>query len=150
MRGAMNNKQKGFSIIEVLVGITLIAIALIGLAQLFTLSVMNNLRANDLSNATFLIQQEIDYLRSLTTAEMADFPQTSRGESNDEQIDLNQDGTIDYRRVTSVQAQGTPTPTYDVFVLVFPPSQLGAARSALLLNPDNYKVKAQIHTLISR
>ena len=145
----MKNKRKGFSIVEVLVGIALIAIALIGLAQLFTLSVMNNLRANDLSNATFLVQQEIDYLRSLTGPEMSTFPSTARGEFNDEQLDLNQDGTIDYRRVTQVQAQAAGT-GYDVFVLVFPPSQLGATRSSLLLNPDNFKVKAQIHTVISR
>jgi prepilin-type N-terminal cleavage/methylation domain-containing protein len=143
----MNNKRKGFSMIEVLVGIALIAIALIGLAQLFTLSVMNNLRANDLSNATFLVQQEIDYLRSLTGPEMSTFPSTARGESNDEQLDLNQDGTIDYRRVTQVVAQ---TNYHEIFVLVFPPSQIGTTRSSLLLNPDNYKVKAQIHTIISR
>ncbi len=143
----MNNKRKGFSIVEVLVGIALIAIVLVGLAQLFTLSVMNNLRSNDLSNATFLVQQSIDYLRSLTNSEMSNFPQSSRGESNDEQIDLNQDGTIDYRRVTEVQSQGGQ---YEIFVLVFPPSQLTPTRSSLLLNPENYKVKAQIHTVISR
>ena len=122
----MKNKRKGFSIVEVLVGIALIAIALIG-----------------------LVQQEIDYLRSLTGPEMSTFPSTARGEFNDEQLDLNQDGTIDYRRVTQVQAQAAGT-GYDVFVLVFPPSQLGATRSSLLLNPDNFKVKAQIHTVISR
>jgi prepilin-type N-terminal cleavage/methylation domain-containing protein len=143
----MNNKRKGFSIIEVLVGIALIAIVLIGLAQLFTLSVMNNLRASELSNATFLAQQTIDYLRSLTDPEIANFPQTSRGESNDEQIDLNQDGTVDFRRITDVQNLNA---RYEVFILVFPPSQLGPSRSALLLNPENYKVRAQIHTLITR
>ncbi len=143
----MKNARRGFSIMEVLVGIVLIAIALVGLAQLFTLSVMNNLRASELSNATFLVQQEIDYLRSLTNSEMTNFPQTSRGEANDETIDLNQDGTIDFRRVTDVQPQGS---YYDVQVLVFPPSQLGVARSALILNPDNYKARAQIHTQISR
>jgi prepilin-type N-terminal cleavage/methylation domain-containing protein len=143
----MRTRREGFSLVEVLVGIALIAIALIGLAQLFTLSVMNNLRSNDLSNATFLTQQGIDYLRTLTAAELNNFPQTSRWESNDEQIDLNQDGTIDCRRVTQVQSQGS---YYEVFVLVFPPSQIGVARSALLLNPDGYKVKAQVHTIISR
>jgi prepilin-type N-terminal cleavage/methylation domain-containing protein len=143
----MNNKREGFSLIEVLVGITLIAIALIGLAQLFTLSVMNNLRANDMSNATFLTQQTIDYLRTLTATEMSTFPSTSRGESQDEQMDLNQDGTIDYRRITDVQHPGN---YYDVQVLVFPPSQLGIPRSTLLADPVSYKVKAQIHTVISR
>jgi prepilin-type N-terminal cleavage/methylation domain-containing protein len=143
----MRTRREGFSLVEVLVGITLIAIALIGLAQLFTLSVKNNLRSNDLSNATFLTQQRIDYLRTLTATELNNFPQISRGESNDEQIDLNQDGTIDCRRLTQVVPPGT---FYEVAVLIFPPSQLSVPRATLLANPDNYKVKAQIHTLIGR
>jgi prepilin-type N-terminal cleavage/methylation domain-containing protein len=143
----MRTQKNGFSLIEVLVGITLIAIALIGLAQLFTLSVMNNLRSNDLSNATFLTQQRIDYLRTLTAGELNNFPQISRGESYDEQIDLNQDGTIDCRRITQVDHPGA---FYEVSVLVFPPSQLSVPRATLLASPDTYKVKAWINTLIGR
>ena len=128
-------------------GIALIAIAMIALAQLFTLSIMNNLRSNDVSNATFLAQQRIDYLRTLTAAELNDFPQISRGESNDEQIDLNQDGTVDCRRLTEVSHPGN---FYEISVLVFPTSQLNIPRATLIATPDAHKVKARVNTLISR
>ena len=45
MRFMKKNKKDGFSLIEVLVGIAIVAIALLGLAQIFTYSVMTNSRA---------------------------------------------------------------------------------------------------------
>ena len=87
-------------------GIALIAIVMIGLAQIFTMSIMNNLRSSELSNGTFLAQQQVDYLRTLLQAELNDFPQSSRGEANDEQLDTNSDGTADFRRITDVSLQG--------------------------------------------
>lgn len=143
----MKMHEKGFSLVEVLVGISLVAIALVALAELFTLSVMNNLRSNEVSNATFLTQQRIDYLRTLTGPELNDFPQVSRGESNDEAIDLNQDGTVDCRRLTEISRPGD---FYEISVLVFPTSQLNVPRATLIASPDAYKVKAQVHTLIGR
>ena len=145
----MNKKTNatGFSLIEVLVGIALIAIVMIGLAQIFTMSVMNNLRSSELSNGTFLAQQQIDYLRTLLQAELNDFPQTSRGEANDEQIDTNQDGTADFRRITDITLQGN---FYEAQVLVFAPVQAGVSRTLLLQDPERYHVKARIHTLIGR
>jgi len=137
----------GFSLIEVLVGIALIAIVMIGLAQLFTMSVMNNLRSSELSNCTFLAQQQIDYLRTLEKAELDDFPQSSRGEANDEQLDTNSDGTPDFRRITELALQGD---FYELQVLVFVPIQTGVSRTLLLQNPDRYHMKAQIRTLIAR
>lgn len=143
----MKTRKKGFSLVEVLVGISLVAVALVALAELFTLSVMNNLRSNDVSNATFLTQQRIDYLRTLTATELNDFPQISRGESNDEAIDLNQDGTVDCRRLTEVSHPGD---FYEITVLVFPTSQIGVSRATLIASPDAHKVKARVNTLIGR
>ncbi|MHB8095117.1 MAG: type IV pilus modification PilV family protein [Candidatus Aminicenantales bacterium] len=145
----MNKKTntKGFSLIEVLVGIALIAIVMIGLAQIFTMSVMNNLRSSELSNGTFLAQQQVDYLRTLLQAELNDFPQTARGEANDEQLDTNQDGTADFRRITDIAFQGN---FYEAQVLVFAPVQAGVSRTLLLQDPEQYHVKARLHTLIGR
>ena len=145
----MKNKTntKGFSLIEVLVGIALIAIVMIGLAQIFTMSVMNNLRSSELSNGTFLAQQQVDYLRTLLQAELNDFPQSSRGEANDEQLDTNSDGTADFRRITDISLLGN---FYEAQVLVFVPVQAGVSRTLLLQDPEQYHVKARIHTLIGR
>ncbi len=142
-----NKNAKGFSLIEVLVGIALIAIVMIGLAQIFTMSIMNNLRSSELSNGTFLAQQQVDYLRTLLQAELNDFPQTARGEANDEQLDTNQDGTADFRRITDIALLGN---FYEAQVLVFAPVQAGVSRTLLLQDPEQYHVKARLHTLIGR
>jgi prepilin-type N-terminal cleavage/methylation domain-containing protein len=133
-------RQQGFSLIEVLIGIALLGIALIGLAELFTMSVMNNLRSNQLSTATFLCQQEIDHLRTLTPTEL-----DALATVQDEQLDLNGDGTMDFRRITTIQR------TFNYFkVLVFPPSQFSTAVGTLISQPDQYQVKAQMGTIIQR
>jgi prepilin-type N-terminal cleavage/methylation domain-containing protein len=141
------NIKNGFSLIEVLVGIALIGTVLIGLAQLFTMSVMNNLRSSEISNATFLAQQNIDYLRSLTGPEMSDFPQVARGESGDEAIYQNADGTMDFRRLTRVTPNGE---IFDIRVMVFPVTERNTDVDELRLNPERHHVQAQINTVISR
>jgi len=133
-------RQEGFSLIEVLISIALIAIALIGLAQLFTMSVMSNLRANQFSTATFLCQQQIDYMRTLTPTELDLLPVIQ-----DEQIDVNLDNTMDFRRITTIQRN-----LNYYKVLVFPPSQFSTAAGTLILQPVAHQVKAQMGTIIQR
>jgi len=137
----------GFSLIEAVIGIALMGFALLGLAQLFMMSVYNNMRGGEISHATFLAQQQIDYLRTLTADELNNFPSSARGERVDEPLDVNKDGTVDFRRITQVQAT---SPSYGVKVLIFPASQLGTALDALLQNPGNYRVRATMNTVISR
>jgi prepilin-type N-terminal cleavage/methylation domain-containing protein len=133
-------KQDGFSLIEVLIGIALIAIALIGLAQLFTMSVTNNLRANQLSTASFLCQQQIDYMRTLTPTELDTLPVIQ-----DEQLDINLDLEMDFRRITTIQRN------LNLYkVLVFPPSQFSTAVNTLIAQPLAHQVKAQMETIIQR
>ena len=125
----------------------IMGVALLGLAQLFVISVYNNMRGGEISRATFLAQQEINYLRSLTAAELDSFPSAARGEQADESIDLNGDGTTDYRRITQIQASGH---SYAVKILIFPPSQVGIAMSTLVQSPSDYRVRALMNTIISR
>ena len=129
--------------VEVLVGLAIVGIALLGLAQLFTYSVMTNSRAERMSNATFLAQQQIDYHRNLTADEL----NTLAAGTNDEQIDVNSDGTIDYRRVTEIQASGI---SWEIRVLVFSAEELSRNVSVLVGDPQQYDVKANISTIISR
>lgn len=133
-------KQDGFSLIEVLIGVALIAIALIGLAQLFTMSVTNNLRANQLSTASFLCQQQIDYMRALTPTELDLLPVVQ-----DEQLDINADGEMDFRRITTIERN-----LNYYKVLVYPPSQFSTPVNTLILEPLTHQVKAQMGTIIQR
>lgn len=136
-------KSKGFSLIETTLGIALVGIALLGLAQLFTLSLMNNARSDSMTNATFLAQQRIDFLRNLTATDL----NTLALSPIDEQIDVNSDGRVDFRRVTHIQASGF---YWDVRVRVFPPAQVGVDIDELIQNPEQYKIRADMCTIISR
>lgn len=140
-------RDRGFSLIEVLVGIALLAVAVLGLAQLFVAAVANNLKADRVANATFLAQQQIDWLRGFTVDELDVYTSTSL-ESRDEIIDLNGDGTNDFRRVTGISlANGL----FNVTIHVFSAEKTGTLTAAeLLADPVQHRPRALISTLIGR
>jgi type II secretory pathway pseudopilin PulG len=129
--------------VEVVLGIALVAAVLLGLAQLFTLGVMNNMRAERVSNATFLVQQQIEHLRSLTADEL----NALGSGANDEQVDVNSDGTLDFRRITEIQPTGSD---WEVKILVFSSEKLNESMVNLLDDPLRHRVRAQISTVIAR
>ena len=139
----LSRKRKGMTLIEALVGIALVAIAVVGLAQLFTYGILINSRADRMANATFLAQQQIEFLRNLTGPELSAL---SAG-NLDEQIDVNNDGTLDYRRITVLESQGSYT---EIRVLVFGPAQISTQRDELLANPSQHRVMADIRTIVAR
>lgn len=142
-------KAAGFTFIEVIIVLALVTVVFVGLIQLFSLSVMQNMRANEMSNAIFLAQQQIDYLRTLTADELSNFPNQQIGERDDELLDINADGTDDFRRLTSIQTS-TATAGFDVTIAVFPITARNIPRTQLLANPSRYRVRAYIHTVITR
>jgi prepilin-type N-terminal cleavage/methylation domain-containing protein len=147
MRTPRTARRRGFSFIEVLVGIALLAIAVLGLAQLFLAAVANNLKADRVANATFLARQQIDWLRGFTTDELDVYSSTSL-ESRDELIDLNSDGTNDFRRVTGISpANGL----FNVTIHVYSAENIAGLTAAdLLADPARYRARAEISTLIGR
>lgn len=150
-------KKAGFTLIEAVVGIALVAIAVLGLAEMFMLSVMNNMRSDRITNASFLAQQQVDVLRNLTADELTLFESANGIDLNgdgtmdivkDELLDLNGDGVNDYRRLTEFQSlSGT---SWELEVLIFTAEQFGRSATELLLNPQNFRVKARVNTVISR
>jgi prepilin-type N-terminal cleavage/methylation domain-containing protein len=159
MRGR-KQKREGFSLIEVVIGIALVAIAVLGLAQMFTLGIMNNLRSERIANASFLAQQQIDVMRNLTSDELTTLSAADgvdlNGDGNldilkDESLDINSDGKSDYRRITEVQAVSSGANVqFEVRVLVFSAEQMAVSKDQLILNPMNYHVQARVNTVISR
>jgi prepilin-type N-terminal cleavage/methylation domain-containing protein len=134
-------KRKGFTLIEVVLAIAIVGIALLGLAQLFTYSVLINSRSEKMTNATFLAQQRIEFLRNISTTELS-----SVVSPTDEQLDLNSDGIIDFRRITAIQSTGY---SWSVRILVFSGEQLGEPVASLIDDPLKYRVRADISTIIS-
>ena len=141
------NSERGFSLMEVLVGIFLVGVAVIGLAQVFLVAVTNNLRADRIANATFLAQQQIDWLRGFTLDELMAYAGSSL-ESRDEILDLNLDGTNDFRRITEFRIAGD---TFQVLIHVYSAEKLGVPSPAeLLADPVVHRPKAMITTIITR
>jgi prepilin-type N-terminal cleavage/methylation domain-containing protein len=143
-----SSHRKGFTLIEVLVAVFLVGVAIMGLAQIFTLAVLNNSRSDRMANATFLSQQRIDFLRNMTTLELNT---TTLSDGTpiplDEQLDINSDGTIDYRRITQIQSAGF---YWDIRVMVFPGQHTSESSALLLADPQHYRVMADMSTVISR
>jgi prepilin-type N-terminal cleavage/methylation domain-containing protein len=140
-------KARGFSLIEVLIGLFLVGTAVLGLAQIFLIAVTNNLRADRIANATFLAQQQIDWLRGFTLDELNVYAGTTLAQ-RDEIIDLNGDGTNDFRRITEFTSAAD---TFQVGIHVYSPETFGVpSASALLADPDRYHPRAFITTIISR
>ncbi len=138
---------RGFSLIEVLISIFLVAVAVLGLAQLFLAAVANNLKADRVANATFLAQQQIDWLRGFTLDELEAYAGTSL-ESRDEVLDLNLDGTNDFRRITEFRSAGN---TFQVIIHVYSAEKIGVpSPAALLADPEQYPPRALLSTIITR
>jgi prepilin-type N-terminal cleavage/methylation domain-containing protein len=143
MKNKNNTKEKkGFSLVEVIVGMMLVGVAMLGLAQLFTYAILTNARADRISNATFLAQQQIEVMRSLTSGELNAIPSPY-----DEPIDTNNDGTYDFRRITILRHTGF---YWDIKVLVFSGDQSSSSTGELVENPEQNKVMANISTVIGR
>jgi prepilin-type N-terminal cleavage/methylation domain-containing protein len=157
MKNKQKSREKGFTLFECVVGIALIAIAVLGLAQMFTLSVMNNARSDRITNAVFLAQQQVDIIRNLTVDELTQLQAANGIDLNgdgvmdvvkDELIDVNGDGVNDYRRIMEIRH---PSQTaWEVIVQIYTAEQFDKARADLLQNPQAYGVKASIDTVISR
>lgn len=143
LRILRQKQKKGFSLIEVLIGVALVAIAMLGLSQLFILSIMNNTRSARMTNGLFLTQQQVEQMRALTGAEL----DTLVGTTIDEPLDINLDGSLDFRRITQIQLSGE---SYEVRVLVFAQEQMTTNVNDLINTPLDYNVRSDITTIISR
>ncbi|HCS49713.1 MAG TPA: hypothetical protein DIW61_16305 [Candidatus Aminicenantes bacterium] len=159
-RRARGKKGKGFSLLEVLIGITLVAIAVLGLAQMFTLGILNNLRSERIANASFLAQQQVDIIRNLTGDELTTLALGNGVDLNgdgtmdvlkDDLLDVNSDSQLDYRRITEVQADSSGASlVFEVTVLVFSAEQMNTLKNQLILQPAGYGVQSKVNTIISR
>ncbi|OGD20774.1 MAG: hypothetical protein A2Y69_15795 [Candidatus Aminicenantes bacterium RBG_13_59_9] len=159
-RRARGKKGKGFSLLEVLIGITLVAIAVLGLAQMFTLGILNNLRSERIANASFLAQQQVDIIRNLTGDELTTLALGNGVDLNgdgtmdvlkDDLLDVNSDSHLDYRRITEVQADSSGASlVFEVTVLVFSAEQMNTLKNQLILQPAGYGVQSKVNTIISR
>jgi len=140
-------RDRGFSLIEVLVGLFLVAVAVLGLAQLFLMAVANNRNADRIATATNLAQQQVEWLRSLTSDELAVVAGQTLAQW-DEVLDLNRDGTNDYRRITTVDVMDF---VFQAQVYVFSAEKIAVeAPETLLADLQQHRPRAFLSTIITR
>jgi prepilin-type N-terminal cleavage/methylation domain-containing protein len=157
---ARKKRRDGFSLLEVIVGMTLVAIAVLGLAEMFTLGILNNLRSERITNASFLAQQQVDLLRNLSSEELTTLEASNGVDLNgdgtmdilrEEMLDINNDGKLDYRRITELQADMSGAKVnFSISVLVFSAEELNTAKTELVLHPMQHGIKSKVDTVISR
>lgn len=147
-------KKRGFSLIEVLVGLFLVAVAVLGLAHIFLLAVTNNRNADRISTATNLAHQQIERLRSLTSEELIGI----QGAVIDEIIDINLDGTNDFRRITYVEETPGLAFVFRARVYVYSAEKIGVESPDTLIgdpeeafdNTAPHRPRAFMSTIITR
>jgi len=65
MNRSMVSKKDGFSLIEVLIALTFLAIGLLAMASLQVTSVRGNFFSNSLMQATYVAQDRLEFLKNL-------------------------------------------------------------------------------------
>jgi type II secretory pathway pseudopilin PulG len=65
-RFSSSNSLAGFSLVETIVAMAILATSLIAMAQLFTLATKNNVNARATTSTTILANQKLEQLRSLS------------------------------------------------------------------------------------
>jgi type IV pilus assembly protein PilV len=61
----MIGKRKGFSLIEVLIGLVILAIGLLAVAGLQVTSIRGNYSSNNVTQATYIAQSRLEFLKTL-------------------------------------------------------------------------------------
>jgi type IV pilus modification protein PilV len=89
-------KEKGFSLLEVLVGLVFLAIGLLAIASLQVKSVQGNFFSNNLMQATYLAQDRLEFLKNQPYATLA------LGNFNDPTVTVPVSGGIVFNRSYSV------------------------------------------------
>lgn len=89
--------QKGFSLVEVLVSVIVVAVVSLALLATVSGSIFFTATADKVYTASILAQARIDLLRKFPFTDLADIAPES-----DTLVDVDGDGTDDYARTTSI------------------------------------------------
>lgn len=78
--------QKGFSLLEILIGLVILAVGLLAVAALQTTSVKGNYFSNNLMQATYIAQDRLEFLKtvpfdSLSSGNFSEESVTVRGKT---------------------------------------------------------------------
>jgi len=84
-------KREGFTLVEIIVGMGVFAIALLAIIQVFYYSVLLNVRSRQISSSANIARQEMNTIRLMSIEELDLLPANET-----KNIDVNNDGKEDY------------------------------------------------------
>jgi type IV pilus assembly protein PilV len=117
----IRKNEKGFTLIEVMISMVILAIGILGLAPLMVLSIYSNTYSQDLTRATAVAQDRIEQLKSAPNFAVVPYTETTN----------NVDGT--YNRTILVDDASTdgavPAGVYRIKVTIAWTDDKGMARS---------------------
>ena len=107
-RGQIGSPQGGFSLLEVLVAVILLAVAFLALARMQTHAAHSNVFGNQLTEATILAQDKIEALRQLNEQYLAVIskPQTTWTSADQDILDAYQSQLTDSQANWDATAKG--------------------------------------------
>ena len=100
--------QKGFTLIEVLIGLVILAIGLLGIASMQISSVKGNIFSSNMTQAANLVQDKLEYLKNLSYSD----PNLNAGQYKEGTIP----GTTFSRQYNIVEDAGNSIKTITVTV----------------------------------
>ena len=100
--------QKGFALIEILIGLVILAIGLLGIAGMQITSVKGNFFSNSMTQAAHLAQDKLEYLKNLSYSDS----NLNSGQYNEGMIS----GTIFSRQYNIVEDAGNSIKTITVTI----------------------------------
>lgn len=117
----IRKNDKGFTLIEVMISMVILAIGVLGLAPLMVLSIYSNTYSQDLTRATAVAQDRIEQLKNVTAPFAVPYTETTTG------IDGTYDRTI---LVDDATTDGSvPAGVYRIKVTISWSDKKGMARS---------------------
>jgi prepilin-type N-terminal cleavage/methylation domain-containing protein len=133
------NNDDGFSLIEIIIGMGIFAVAILSIIQIFYFSMSLNRRSKQLVESASIAKQAMDSMRLLTMAEIDDLDTDGTQE-----IDLNEDDQTDYIYTWNIIKEslsfGEDYFKYTITITVNPKAR--AAGTAVAAGLDAYSLRS--------
>jgi len=136
----MINSDEGFTLVEILIAMTIFAIALLGVIQVFYYAMMMNMSSKQITASANIARKEMDTVRLMSEGEL---DQMNAAGTKD--IDVNNDGQIDYIYSWTINKAALPIGLgYQRYVITIEVQPKGLAANTRVGRDVTYRTRSVI------